>query len=157
MRGKVSTEPRRHQSRIHRFSFPAISTVPHNDTDITVRSRGSRHGLDDHGRAVANHFRGALNYLGGIVAHTDDSVASDAFRVLAHEIERLLTGSFTQLGQQRDIAAEKRLHAGAEDADNRAGPDSYPANDAKRPGDATSVELEGSSRQVQAHGVPRSE
>jgi hypothetical protein len=146
MRGKVSTEPRRHQSRIHRFFVAAISTVTQIDSDITIRSCGSRHGLDDHGRSVANHFRGALNYLGGVVAHTDDRVAADAFRMLAHEVECLLTGSFTQLGQQRDVAAEKRLHAGAEDADNRAGPDSYPANDAQRPGDATSVELECSSR-----------
>ena len=77
--------------------------------------RGSLH---NDRRAIGQHLGDAGGELISIIAHSDDPVRAALGRVLDHEIEGVLSGSFAEISIEGDVAAEEGLQAGAESADN---------------------------------------
>ena len=81
--------------------------------------------------AIGQHLGDAGSKLIRIIAHSDDPVRAALGRVLDHEIEGVLAGSFAEIGIQGDIAAEDGLQAGAESADNASGSDNNTPHNTK--------------------------
>jgi len=64
-----------------------------------------------------------LSHFIGVVAHADHSVCAQLCSVLEQQPERVLPCSLTQLGVERDVAADDRLKRRTDIADNAAGAD----------------------------------
>src|SRR5579864_391658 len=70
------------------------------------------------GGSVGQNLGDALHDLGGIVAGADDRIAAEFRRMLQHQVEGLGARFLTQVGQQRDVAANYSLEASADCAEN---------------------------------------
>ena len=98
--------------------------------------------------AVGQHLGHAGGELIRIIAHSDDPVRAALGRVLDHEIEGVLPGSFAEIGIERDVAAKEGLQAGAESADNAPRPDNNAPHNPKIFGKAMAREFIRSSDEL---------
>ena len=74
--------------------------------------------LDHDGGAVCEYFRDALHHFIRIVAHADDGVRSEFARVLHHDRVCFLAGFLAELREEGDVAAEDRLKASSDRAED---------------------------------------
>src|SRR5262249_28853847 len=109
--------------------------------------------LHHDGGAVAEDFGDALGDFGGVVAHADDRVGADGGSVLAHDVEGFLASVLAELGVNGNVAADERLQAGADVADDAAGADGDAAHDSQVAGDTTAFEAERGGDPGLVHGL----
>ena len=74
--------------------------------------------LDHDGGAVCEYFRDALHHFIRIVAHADDGVRSEFACVLHHDRVCFLAGFLAELREEGDVAAEDRLKASSDRAED---------------------------------------
>src|SRR5689334_14642572 len=82
------------------------------------RASDSLDRLNEHGRTIRQYFGDALHHFGGIVARAHHSVRTQFRGVQEHEVERFGTRFFAKVGEQSDVAANKRLQPGADRPEN---------------------------------------
>src|SRR3954463_13123218 len=104
--------------------------------------------LDANGRTVAQYLCHALHQLVRVIADADHRVGPRLMRLNQHRFESLLAGSLSELREERDIAAEHRLQAGADGSENRPGSDDDAAYHAKIVHDSESGHVEASRGHV---------
>ena len=96
----------------------------------------------DHGRAVGQHFGHAGRDLVGVVAHADDRIGADFAGVLDQQAKGIGSCLLAQLRVDGDIAAEQRLHRGADVAHDAPRADHDPADQAEVPHNVATGQLE---------------
>src|ERR1700686_702127 len=64
-------------------------------------------------RPISQYLSDALHNLGSVIPRSNYSVATQFGRVLRHKVKSFQTGLLTQICEQRDVAADERLQAGA--------------------------------------------
>jgi hypothetical protein len=72
--------------------------------------------LNHNRRPISQYLSDALHNLGSVIPRPNDSVAAQFGRVLQHTVKSFQTGPLTQVCEQRDVAADERLQAGANSA-----------------------------------------
>src|SRR5207237_7714702 len=95
------------------------------------RSRNSRAPLHDYSCAIAQHFRDAIHYLGGVIANAHNGVCTQLLRVREHQFKRLPARLFTKTREERDVAADERLQRAADGAEDGSRAHHDPPDDAK--------------------------
>src|SRR6185503_16697542 len=75
-----------------------------------------------------------------------ERVRAEVTRVLDRERERIVTGAFAELRQQRDLAPAQLLKRGADRAEDRPRANGDPAHHAERAHGAVAVEEVGGGR-----------
>src|SRR5476651_140342 len=100
---------------------------------MRTRSTASRcrDRLDEHGGSVAKNLRDALHDLGGVVAQTDDGVRTEATRMFQHALERVSPRLLAEIGENRNVAANQCLQAGADRPENGTRTNNDPTNNSK--------------------------
>src|SRR5271165_1518651 len=74
--------------------------------------------LGDHRRSVTEDFRHSLHHFRRVVTRADHRVGAHLERMFAHALKRVRAGFFAEFGEERDVAANQRLEAGAKGAEN---------------------------------------
>src|SRR5688572_4623301 len=98
--------------------------------------------LHTHGCPVTQYFCHAFRHLVGVIADADHGVRAGIMRLDQHGVESLLACSFSELGEERDIATTQRLQAGADCPENRSGAHDDTAYDAEIVDDSESRNVE---------------
>jgi len=98
--------------------------------------------LYHHGRAIGQNFGDPAHDFGGVVAHAHHGIGAELRGVRKHQVESLAAGLLAELRQDRDVAADDGLQAGAERSQHRARAHDDASNHAERPHDAVAVERE---------------
>src|SRR5215472_11813234 len=97
--------------------------------------------LHYHGRPVAKDLAHALHDLGGVVANADDGIRAQYRGVFQHEVEGVFAGFLAKVGQQGDVAADERLQAGADGAEDRARAHDDPPHHAQAAHDLVAIQF----------------
>ena len=108
-------------------------------------------GFDGDGGAVAEDFGDALHDLGCIVSQTNDGVRAQLQRMLHAKLECVLTRFFTQISQDRDVAADQSLQAGANRAEDGARSHDNATHDPKIFHNSVTIEFERRRRHCWVH------
>src|SRR5262249_36944337 len=72
-----------------------------------------------HSGTVRQHFSDTLHDLGRVVTYTDDNVSTEFLGVLQHQVESVIARLVAEIAEERDVAADQRLQAGADGAHDR--------------------------------------
>src|SRR4029077_6055593 len=68
-------------------------------------------------RPISQYLGNALHNLGSVIPRPTHSVPTQFGRVLQHKFKSFQTGLLPQVWEQRDVAADERLQAGANSAE----------------------------------------
>src|SRR6266446_8508589 len=74
--------------------------------------------LNHNRRPISQYLSDTLHNLGSVIPRPHYSVATQFGRVLQHQVKSFQTGPLTQVCEQRDVAADERLQAGANGAED---------------------------------------
>src|SRR5687768_18583489 len=87
--------------------------------------------LHTHCCPVTQYFCHAFHHLVRVIADADHCVRAGIMRLDQHGVEGLLARSFSELREERDIAATQRLQAGADGPEDGTRSDDNTAYDAE--------------------------
>src|SRR4030095_11967205 len=123
------------------------------DSSIAIGAAINR--FDDNCRTVGEHFGYSLHDFVRVVARTDDGIGADFRRMLNHNVNGLASRLVTELGEDRDVAANQRLQARANKPDDRTGTDGDAAYDPQVSHNAEPGQLESGRHHMVSNRITR--